>query len=387
MESVGAVHQQRKEVPVPAHRALLEESADSVIETTVPRRALVPSISQTAILTPEYCNPRRARAGIWDASVARAVTKPRSRRSRLVLPAAAVLLSSAFGLGVSLAPQASAEQSHPANTTVSVSSDSVALATTKSSTGTDVMNSSVGAITDATRTRLANESAVQAQQASQQDKSAAALAAVGKSAADKISADAKTAADKAAAEKAAADQAAAAQATAAAERTAAQQAAAAKVASAATSSASTSTAATTTTSSSSTTKSSTASTSTAATTTSTTASSSAAQAAVSYALAQVGKAYAWGASGPDSFDCSGLTQAAYASAGVSLPRTTYAQVSAGTSVSTSALQPGDLLFFYGNEHVGIYIGDGKVVHAADYGIGVIVSNLSSMPPTAATRVA
>lgn len=372
---------------MPAHRALLEESADSVIETTVPRRALVPSISQTAILTPEYCNPRRARAGIWDASVARAVTKPRSRRSRLVLPAAAVLLSSAFGLGVSLAPQASAEQSHPANTTVSVSSDSVALATTKSSTGTDVMNSSVGAITDATRTRLANESAVQAQQASQQDKSAAALAAVGKSAADKISADAKTAADKAAAEKAAADQAAAAQATAAAERTAAQQAAAAKVASAATSSASTSTAATTTTSSSSTTKSSTASTSTAATTTSTTASSSAAQAAVSYALAQVGKAYAWGASGPDSFDCSGLTQAAYASAGVSLPRTTYAQVSAGTSVSTSALQPGDLLFFYGNEHVGIYIGDGKVVHAADYGIGVIVSNLSSMPPTAATRVA
>ncbi|MFZ2625780.1 MAG: C40 family peptidase [Propionibacterium sp.] len=371
---------------MPAHRALLEESADSVIETTVPRRALVPSISQTAILTPEYCNPRRARAGIWDASVARAVTKPRSRRSRLVLPAAAVLLSSAFGLGVSLAPQASAEQSHPANTTVSVSSDSVALATTKSSTGTDVMNSSVGAITDATRTRLANESAVQAQQASQQDKSAAALAAVGKSAADKISADAKTAADKAAAEKAAADQAAAAQATAAAERTAAQQAAAAKVASAATSSASTSTAATTTTSSS-TTKSSTASTSTAATTTSTTASSSAAQAAVSYALAQVGKAYAWGASGPDSFDCSGLTQAAYASAGVSLPRTTYAQVSAGTSVSTSALQPGDLLFFYGNEHVGIYIGDGKVVHAADYGIGVIVSNLSSMPPTAATRVA
>lgn len=371
---------------MPAHRALLEESADSVIETTVPRRALVPSISQTAILTPEYCNPRRARAGIWDASVARAVTKPRSRRSRLVLPAAAVLLSSAFGLGVSLAPQASAEQSHPANTTVSVSSDSVALATTKSSTGTDVMNSSVGAITDATRTRLANESAVQAQQASQQDKSAAALAAVGKSAADKISADAKTAADKAAAEKAAADQAAAAQATAAAERTAAQQAAAAKVASAATSSASTSTAATTTTSSS-TTKSSTASTSTAVTTTSTTASSSAAQAAVSYALAQVGKAYAWGASGPDSFDCSGLTQAAYASAGVSLPRTTYAQVSAGTSVSTSALQPGDLLFFYGNEHVGIYIGDGKVVHAADYGIGVIVSNLSSMPPTAATRVA
>lgn len=371
---------------MPAHRALLEESADSVIETTVPRRALVPSISQTAILTPEYCNPRRARAGISDASVARAVTKPRSRRSRLVLPAAAVLLSSAFGLGVSLAPQASAEQSHPANTTVSVSSDSVALATTKSSTGTDVMNSSVGAITDATRTRLANESAVQAQQASQQDKSAAALAAVGKSAADKISADAKTAADKAAAEKAAADQAAAAQATAAAERTAAQQAAAAKVASAATSSASTSTAATTTTSSS-TTKSSTASTSTAVTTTSTTASSSAAQAAVSYALAQVGKAYAWGASGPDSFDCSGLTQAAYASAGVSLPRTTYAQVSAGTSVSTSALQPGDLLFFYGNEHVGIYIGDGKVVHAADYGIGVIVSNLSSMPPTAATRVA
>lgn len=108
---------------------------------------------------------------------------------------------------------------------------------------------------------------------------------------------------------------------------------------------------------------------------------------MSYALAQVGKPYSWGASGPDSFDCSGLMQAAYASAGISLPRTTYAQVSAGTPVSTSALQPGDLVFFYGNEHVGMYIGNGKVVHAADYGIGVIISDLSSMTASAATRVA
>lgn len=374
---------------MPAHRALPEESADSVLETAAPRRALMPGISQTAILTSGYCSPRRAFVEVPAAPVARAVTKPRSRRSRFVMPAAAVLLTSAFGLGVSLAPQASAAQSRPANTAVGTAvSSSTALAPSGSTAGSgaDVMNSSVGAISAATAARLANEAAQQTEQASQQEQRATALAAVGKTAADKLSADAKASADKAAADKAAADKAAAdkaaAQAAAASQRTGTQQKAASQVASAATSSASTS--------SSATTSSSTATTRTGAATaaaSSTSASSSAAQAAMSYALAQVGKPYSWGASGPDSFDCSGLMQAAYASAGISLPRTTYAQVSAGTPVSTSALQPGDLVFFYGNEHVGMYIGNGKVVHAADYGIGVIISDLSSMTASAATRVA
>lgn len=369
---------------MPAHRALPEESADSVLETAAPRRASMPGISQTAILTSGYCTPRRALVEVPSAPVARAVTKPRSRRSRFVMPAAAVLLTSAFGLGVSLAPQASATQSHPANTAVGTAvSSSTALAPSGSTAGSgaDVMNSSVGAISAATAARLANEAAQQTEQASQQEQRAAALAAVGKTAADKLSADAKAAADKAAADKAAADKAAA-QAAAASQRTGPQQAAASQVASAATSSASTSTSATPASSSSATTR-----TGAVTAASSSTASSSAAQAAMSYALAQVGKPYSWGASGPDSFDCSGLMQAAYASAGISLPRTTYAQVSAGTPVSTSALQPGDLVFFYGNEHVGMYIGNGKVVHAADYGIGVIISDLSSMTASAATRVA
>ncbi len=118
-----------------------------------------------------------------------------------------------------------------------------------------------------------------------------------------------------------------------------------------------------------------------------TANSAAAQAAVNYAMAQVGKPYGWGSVGPDAFDCSGLTMAAYASAGISLPRVTYGQKSAGASVDISNLAVGDLVFFYGVEHVGIYIGNGQVVHAADYGTGVVVSAMSSMPFAGATRVA
>jgi cell wall-associated NlpC family hydrolase len=72
----------------------------------------------------------------------------------------------------------------------------------------------------------------------------------------------------------------------------------------------------------------------------------------------------WGATGPDSYDCSGLTQAAWKAAGVSLPRTTYDQVDAGTTVSLADAQPGDLIFFYDDvSHVGIYIGNGMMIHA------------------------
>ncbi|MEU8653189.1 NlpC/P60 family protein [Streptomyces sp. NPDC048737] len=89
-----------------------------------------------------------------------------------------------------------------------------------------------------------------------------------------------------------------------------------------------------------------------------------AEKALAFARAQIGKPYVWGAAGPDSYDCSGLTQAAWKAAGVSLPRVTYDQVNAGTTVSLSAAQPGDLVFFYDDvTHVGIYIGNGMMIHA------------------------
>ncbi|MHC3468307.1 C40 family peptidase [Streptomyces sp. 7R007] len=86
--------------------------------------------------------------------------------------------------------------------------------------------------------------------------------------------------------------------------------------------------------------------------------------ALAFARAQIGKPYVWGATGPDSYDCSGLTQAAWKAAGVTLPRTTYDQVNAGTTVSLADAQPGDLIFFYDDvSHVGIYIGNGMMIHA------------------------
>ncbi|MFJ5998240.1 NlpC/P60 family protein [Streptomyces sp. NPDC092370] len=86
--------------------------------------------------------------------------------------------------------------------------------------------------------------------------------------------------------------------------------------------------------------------------------------ALAFARAQIGKPYVWGAVGPGSYDCSGLTQAAWKAAGVDLPRTTYDQVDAGTTVPLSQAQPGDLVFFYDDvTHVGIYIGNGMMIHA------------------------
>ncbi|MFG3658201.1 NlpC/P60 family protein [Streptomyces sp. NPDC047706] len=89
-----------------------------------------------------------------------------------------------------------------------------------------------------------------------------------------------------------------------------------------------------------------------------------AEKALAFARAQIGKPYVWGATGPESYDCSGLTQAAWKAAGVSLPRTTYDQVNAGTTVSVAAARPGDLVFFYDDvTHVGLYIGNGMMIHA------------------------
>ncbi|MGW1541103.1 NlpC/P60 family protein [Streptomyces sp. NPDC002309] len=89
-----------------------------------------------------------------------------------------------------------------------------------------------------------------------------------------------------------------------------------------------------------------------------------AEKALAFARAQIGKPYVWGATGPESYDCSGLTQAAWKAAGVTLPRTTYDQVDAGTTVSLAAARPGDLIFFYDDvTHVGLYIGNGMMIHA------------------------
>lgn len=111
-----------------------------------------------------------------------------------------------------------------------------------------------------------------------------------------------------------------------------------------------------------------------------------AAAAVQYAMAQVGDAYVYGATGENAFDCSGLTMRAWAQAGVSLPHSSRAQFSSGPRVATSDLQPGDLVFYYSPiSHVGMYIGNGMIVHAANPRTGVAVAGLHSMPYVGAVR--
>ncbi len=110
--------------------------------------------------------------------------------------------------------------------------------------------------------------------------------------------------------------------------------------------------------------------------------------AVSFAYAALGKPYVWGATGPSAYDCSGLTQAAWESGGVSLPRTTYTQINSGPRVDRSQLAPGDLVFFYtGISHVGLYIGDGKMIHAPHPGAPVRIAPIDQMPFAGATRPA
>ncbi|MGY2064233.1 C40 family peptidase [Blastococcus sp. SYSU DS0619] len=109
------------------------------------------------------------------------------------------------------------------------------------------------------------------------------------------------------------------------------------------------------------------------------ASSSAAQVAVDTAMAQRGKPYVWAASGPGAFDCSGLTSYAYRAAGISLPRASRNQAAVGQAISRDQLQPGDLVFFYSPiSHVGIYIGNGQMVHAPTSGDVVKVASIDSM---------
>src|SRR5439155_13491856 len=96
----------------------------------------------------------------------------------------------------------------------------------------------------------------------------------------------------------------------------------------------------------------------------------------SLALQEIGKPYVWGASGPNSFDCSGLVMYVFAQIGIALPHSSYAQAGMGVAVDYNDLQPGDLVFFNGNSHVGIYIGGGNMVHAPHTGASVTVISIS-----------
>jgi peptidoglycan DL-endopeptidase CwlO len=108
--------------------------------------------------------------------------------------------------------------------------------------------------------------------------------------------------------------------------------------------------------------------------------------AVRTAYAQLGDPYAWGAAGPGSFDCSGLTMYSWAAAGVSLPHSSSAQYGVVRHVAISELQPGDLVFYYSPiSHVGIYIGGGKIIDAPYPGLSVHISGLNSMPLVGAGR--
>lgn len=101
---------------------------------------------------------------------------------------------------------------------------------------------------------------------------------------------------------------------------------------------------------------------------------------VSFAYAQLGKPYSFGADGPGSYDCSGLTMAAYASVGVSLPHNAAMQWDAVTHISRSSLSPGDLVFYSGLGHVAIYIGNSKVIHAPQPGEVVKIASVTMMTP-------
>ena len=98
---------------------------------------------------------------------------------------------------------------------------------------------------------------------------------------------------------------------------------------------------------------------------------------VRVAYAQIGKPYRYAGSGPDVFDCSGLVMYCYAQVGISLPHSSYMQARLGVPVSYANLAPGDLVFFHGNGHVGMYVGGGQYIHAPHTGAYVRVNNLGA----------
>jgi len=97
---------------------------------------------------------------------------------------------------------------------------------------------------------------------------------------------------------------------------------------------------------------------------------------VGLAMAELGKPYVWGAAGPSTFDCSGLVMYVYAKVGVSLPHNAAAMYGYGSPVAYGDLQPGDLVFFSGLGHMGIYIGGGQYIHAPHTGDVVKISNMA-----------
>ncbi|MCW2685941.1 MAG: cell wall-associated hydrolase, invasion-associated protein [Mycobacterium sp.] len=102
--------------------------------------------------------------------------------------------------------------------------------------------------------------------------------------------------------------------------------------------------------------------------------------AVQAALTRVGSPYSWGASGPGAFDCSGLVMWSFQQAGISLPHSSQALAQGGQPVAMSDMQPGDLVTYYSDaSHVGIYIGDGMMVHASTYGTPVRVAPVGNAP--------
>jgi peptidoglycan DL-endopeptidase CwlO len=112
-----------------------------------------------------------------------------------------------------------------------------------------------------------------------------------------------------------------------------------------------------------------------------------AAAAFAAAKTKIGSPYVWGATGPSSFDCSGLTSWAYQQAGVTIPRTSQAQANAGTRIPLSEAKPGDLVIMYGDyHHVGLYAGNGMVLHAPKPGASVRYETMSYMDPQFAVRI-
>ncbi|MFE9662080.1 MULTISPECIES: C40 family peptidase [unclassified Streptomyces] len=112
-------------------------------------------------------------------------------------------------------------------------------------------------------------------------------------------------------------------------------------------------------------------------------------AVIAFLKAQVGDAYVMGATGPSSWDCSGLVQAAFKQANINLPRTSQQQSTAGTQVGTSNLQVGDILYWGGAGsayHTGVYIGNGQYLDAANPAKGVVIQDLSGYPADGAVRV-
>ncbi|MEV0356187.1 NlpC/P60 family protein [Nocardia sp. NPDC050697] len=108
--------------------------------------------------------------------------------------------------------------------------------------------------------------------------------------------------------------------------------------------------------------------------------------ALDAAKSKVGASYVWGATGPSSFDCSGLVQWAFKQAGVELPRTSFEQSHVGAPVAFNDLRAGDIVITNGGGHVGIYAGDGKLLNAVQSGTPVSYTNLSADEVVTARRV-